>query len=373
VTPERLENPDYVELLRRSGVSLLVVDEAHCVSQWGHDFRPAYLSLRDAAEALGRPPVLALTATATPEVLADVRRQLAIPDATVVATGVHRPNLRFEVHRTVNEDVKRRRLLDVVRESSGVGIVYVATTRTADELWTWLRAEGVAAARYHARMAKADRSGTQERFMADDFAVIVATKAFGLGIDKPDVRFVLHWQFPDSLESYVQEAGRAGRDGKPARAVLLYRLEDRRIQTYFLGGKYPRREESARVWRAVSTLTASRKTTTLARVVEEAGIGERRTKVVVAQLGGAGIVGRGRGLRLLRHFHDFEEMEGFLVEYEQRHADDRDRLETMMRYAETTECRVAVIRRYFGETDAPACGACDNCVDPTAGVVAAGA
>ncbi len=373
VTPERLEQRHSLDLLKRSGVSLLVVDEAHCVSQWGHDFRPAYLSLRDAVRALGRPPVLALTATATPEVIADIRRQLALRDAELVATSVHRPNLRFEVHRTVNEEVKRRRLLEIVRGTRGVGIVYVATTKLADVLSDWLRTEGVRAGRYHAKMRTTDRSASQERFMADGFDVVVATKAFGLGIDKPDVRYVVHYQFPDSLESYVQEAGRAGRDGRPARAVLLYRLEDRRIQSYFLGGKYPRPEESERVWRVVKTLTGGgRRTTTLARIVAEADLGERRTKVVVAQLAGAGILARGRAIRLVRQFGSLEELEAFLTEYERRHADDRERLDTMMRYAESTGCRVATIRRYFGEKEPPVCGRCDNCVDPTAGIVAAG-
>jgi len=372
VTPERLENAEYLDLLKRAGVAALVVDEAHCVSQWGHDFRPAYLGIRDAVRALGRPPVLALTATATPAVLEDVKRQLAIEDALVVNAGIDRPNLQFEVHRAVNDDVKRERLLEILSAERGTGIVYVATTKTADELQRWLLGQGVDAGRYHAKMRTSDRVATQDRFMGDGYRVIVATKAFGLGIDKPNIRFVVHWQFPDSLESYTQEAGRAGRDGEPARATLLYRLEDRRIQTYFLGGKYPRRDESERIWRVIRTLAAeSPRGVTLRDVMGRAELSERRTKVVVAQLAGAGVVDRGRRLRLVRDFATPEELEEFLTAYERRHAGDRDRLDAMMHYAESTACRVKMLRAYFGEPDPRDCGRCDNCRSPLRGVAAA--
>ena len=368
VTPERLENPDYLELLREGGgVSLFVVDEAHCVSQWGHDFRPAYLALRDAVRRLGRPPILALTATATAEVTADILKQLGMEGARVVSTGVERRNLFFEVFRTPSARAKRERVEAILREVEGVGILYTATVRVADELHKELVASGVKAARYHGKMPVREREEAQDEFMRDEHKVMVATNAFGLGIDKPDIRFVIHYNFPDSLETYYQEAGRAGRDGKPARAALLYQLEDRRVQAYFLGGKYPTRHESWRVYELLGEVGAgSGRGVSMARIAEASGLHAKRVRVIAAQLEGAGIVERARG-RLVkrRDFANEAEVDAFLAEYEQRHTSDRERLDAMMRYAQSTRCRARMIAEYFGDGDAleEDCGHCDNCRD----------
>ncbi|HEY0252540.1 MAG TPA: ATP-dependent DNA helicase RecQ [Kofleriaceae bacterium] len=367
VTPERLEDPEYVQLLAERGVSLFVVDEAHCVSQWGHDFRPAYLNLRAAIKELGSPPVLALTATATEEVAADIAKQLGLASPTVVRSPVDRENLRLEVLRTVNRDAKRAQLLQLLQES-GATIVYTATTKIADEVFEFLAANGVSVGRYHGKLGTKDRKDAQTRFMAGELRVIVATKAFGMGIDKHDLRMVIHWHVPDSLESYVQEAGRAGRDGLPSRAILFYRVEDKRIQSFFLGGKYPSRAESRRVYEAVCAAAQPMTTVELATACD---ISLRRAKVIVALLETTGIVQISRGrARAKRMFANASELEAFLDAYNQRHRGDHSRLESVIHYAQSTECRGRMIRAYFGETADPACGHCDNCESGAADVAA---
>jgi ATP-dependent DNA helicase RecQ len=282
----------------------------------------------------------------------------------VVNTGILRDNLVLEVRRTVNRELKLEALLGLLRREEGSGIVYAATVRRVDELWRWLRGQGVEAGRYHGKLRHAEREETQRRFMDGQARVIVATKAFGMGIDKPDIRFVVHWNFPDSLESYYQEAGRAGRDGRPARATLLFRLEDRRIQGYFLGGKYPRRDESQRLYDTLRAqgAQAAGKPVSLAKLGAAADLPAKRVKVLVAQLEGAGVLARAaRGVRLVRAFDDPAELDAYLGAYETRHRGDHERLQRMMGYAQALRCRWRLLGDYFGEPLWGDCGHCDVC------------
>jgi ATP-dependent DNA helicase RecQ len=231
-TPEQLANPAFVKKLKANRIDLFVVDEAHCITQWGQDFRPAYAGLGKALRALGNPTLLALTATATPEVIEDIARQLGRPRMRVINAGVYRPNLYFEVQQVTNEAEKKQALLEIVR-AGGAGIVYCATVKEAKAVHAWLAAQRVKAELYHGRLGGRERTERQEAFMSGKARTMVATNAFGMGIDRQDIRYIVHYQLPGSLEAYYQEAGRAGRDGKDARCTLLYDHADRRVQLYF--------------------------------------------------------------------------------------------------------------------------------------------
>jgi ATP-dependent DNA helicase RecQ len=221
--PERLRQRPFLHALHRAGISLLVVDEGHCVSLWGHDFRPDYLFIAKAWRELGQPPILAMTATATPRVRDDI--QTALGRTRLVAIDVHRPNLYLEARRFANEQEKRRALLALCRGIEGSGIVYANSRLKCEELAGALRGTGVSAIHYHAGLE--DRAVAQDRFMGGQARVVVATIAFGMGVDKADVRFIIHYNPPKSLESYYQEAGRAGRDGLPAHCILFYTPGDK--------------------------------------------------------------------------------------------------------------------------------------------------
>ena len=252
-TPERIANPEFRELFRGQTIDMVVVDEAHCVSMWGHDFRPDYLTLGQAIDELGRPPVLALTATATPSVQDDIKARLGIPNAMTICTGYHRPNLRLAVADcSLGERAKRRQLRDLLLDRTDCGLIYTATTTAADEVAEYLNDEGIKTGVYHGKLPAKARNRAQEAFMDGRTPVMVCTNAFGMGIDKPDIRYVIHYHLPQSPEAFYQEFGRAGRDGDPSAAVLLYDPADTKLLNYFAAAKGPDDTDIVNVYHAAS-------------------------------------------------------------------------------------------------------------------------
>jgi ATP-dependent DNA helicase RecQ len=252
LAPERFDAGAAAERLRAANVSLLAVDEAHCISEWGHDFRPSYLRMREVRERLGAPPTVALTATATPEVRRDIVAQLALRDAVTIVTGFDRRNLTYAVVPAGTEQEKDEALVGALRARDGLAVVYASTRKAVERISGVLERARIPAAGYHAGLDDAHRHEVQDAFMSEQVRAIVATNAFGMGIDKPNVRLVVHHAMPGTLEAYYQEAGRAGRDGQPSECVLLHAFPDRFTHEFFIKSAHPEREVVAQVYRILS-------------------------------------------------------------------------------------------------------------------------
>jgi ATP-dependent DNA helicase RecQ len=366
-TPERLSDPVFLDALRHNKIDLFVIDEAHCISQWGHDFRPAFLEIANAVEALGNPPVLALTATATGAVTEDIGRQLK-RKLEVINTGIYRPNLHYRVVHATNDREKLDHTLRLAQSFEGSGIIYAATVKNATLVYEALREAGIGVGLYHGRLPAKQRTATQDDFMADRCRIMVATNAFGLGIDKSDIRFVLHYQVPGTLEAYYQESGRAGRDAEAAECTLIYDTRDKRVQQFFLGGRYPTSEDVMQTFEALVAADAHNESVPHARVAEGTpGVARNKLKVALKLIKDAGYIRQDRNLRYRLVEKDARATDlGRLADaYGRKSEADREKLERMIFYAQTAFCRWKVLLEYFeGAEDFDRCGECDNCLHP---------
>ncbi|MBT2554596.1 ATP-dependent DNA helicase RecQ [Arthrobacter sp. ISL-5] len=363
LAPEQLAKAETAERLAALNVSLFVVDEAHCVSSWGHDFRPDYLRLGEVRQNLGNPPVAALTATASPPVRDEIQRRLKMKDPLVLVHGFDRPNIRLEVVRHLQDSDKRRAVLDQVANLKGPGLLYAATRKDTETYAAELAGRGLRAEAYHAGRKQGERDRVHEQFLDDELDVVVATTAFGMGIDKPNVRFVIHADIPESLDSYYQEIGRSGRDGEPAAAVLHYRPEDLGLRKFF--GTHAPDEES--LLAVLQVLRAADAPLTQRALAEQTGLSARRLTGLLNQLQETRAVKAGkRGIRLDAGAKLPKVVEHAVELAEARQRVDRSRIEMARGYAETDGCRRQFLLGYFGEDLPEPCGNCDTCADGSA-------
>ena len=370
LSPEQLAKPEVIARLEAAQPSLFVVDEAHCISAWGHDFRPDYLRVGEVIDRLGHPVTLALTATAAPPVREEIVTRLNMRQPLQLVSGFDRPNLRLEVVAARSVESKFDSVVLRAAGEAKPGIVYAATRKDAEAYAAALTEIGLRACCYHAGMRAGDRNEVHSLFLDDRVDVVVATTAFGMGIDKPNVRFVLHADVPESLDSYYQEIGRAGRDGDPAAAVLFYRQEDLGLRRFFTsGGADPVVLQrvaklldlhdgpvSIQELRTAAHLSATRLTHTV-NLLEEVGAAAVADGLVTRPQGAAPPV---------------EAADAALAVAESRQRVENSRVEMVRGYAETTGCRRHYLLSYFGEVLDSVCGNCDRCAEGVSEVTIGG-
>ncbi len=363
ITPEQLSDPERLSEVRALRPGLVAVDEAHCISAWGHDFRPDFLQLGQLIKGIGRPPVLALTATASPPVRDDIIERLGLKNPEIHVSGLDRKNLFLEVAYCPDENYRWRRLTNLLDETNRPGIIYVATRKSAEELAAKLTDAGYPAEYYHGGMSKGEREQRHEDFSADKIDIMVATSAFGMGIDKPNIRWVAHVALPDSPDSYFQEIGRMGRDGEPGRALLLWRAEDEGIQRFFAGGS----PDPVELKELAAALRAG--PTTKTALKEKTGLGPRKLGQFLALLEQAGAAKAGDGSKwtVPRYAPRPDRAATLAAElFERQQTVQKSRTDMMRAFAETNACRTQTLLAYFGEEVTKVCGHCDNCAEGVA-------
>jgi ATP-dependent DNA helicase RecQ len=357
--PEQLAKDDVLARLAGHRPALIVVDEAHCVSVWGHEFRPDYLRVTDAIARLGRPPVTALTATASEVVRREIIGLLGLRDPLVVAGGFDRPNIALEVRHHTDDERKRAAVLDLVSEMDKPGLLYCATRADTEFYADALSRRGMSAVAYHAGLRTTQREEIHRRFLDDEVDVVAATSAFGMGIDKPNVRFVVHASVPESVDAYYQQIGRAGRDGDPAVAVLHYRAEDLSLGSFY-ATRHADEELLGDVYAALG-----REPKRLKQLRTDLDIRGRRLTAVVNLLEQAGAVMSRRKGFVSTGMSPDEAVRKAVEVAEIGERVDHTRVQMMRSYAETTQCRRQFLLAYFGDHLPEPCGNCDRCREGT--------
>lgn len=362
LAPEQIQKPDILARILASKPSLFVVDEAHCISEWGHDFRPDYLKLSSAIEALGHPAVLAMTATASPIIRDEISARLGMRDPLVIVRGFDRPNIWLGTRQFSTEDEKTAAVIAAVAEEQKPGIVYVATRKHAEQLAAAFTERGMKVSFYHGGMRAKEREQIQNDFMTDEDAVMVATNAFGMGIDKPNVRFVFHYDISDSVDSYYQEIGRAGRDGEPARALLFYRPEDLNLQKFFKGGG---KVEEYEVKMVAKRIAEEEEPVDPEQLKEHLLLSERKIAKVINRLeevGAVEVLPDGGVTVAADAPPDLDEAAKEATKAQDKRREwEQIRLERIRDYAELAACRRSYLLDYFGDESPGRCENCDNC------------
>jgi len=361
--PEQLVRPPVAAALDRAPVGLVVVDEAHCVSEWGHDFRPDYVQVAGTVERLGRPRVLALTATASPQVRGEIVERLGMVDARVLVHDADRPNIWLGAHHASTPRERDDRVVAVVTELAadpgGAGLVYARTRAHVTELTEALTRAGLPARGYHAGLPARERAAVERAFLTGRQDLVVATSAFGMGVDRADVRFVVHAGPPTSLDAYYQEVGRAGRDGAPARAVLVSRPDDIGLNQYLRSGGVPRQATLAAVLDAVAAAPDGAQDQRA--VAQRAGLAARTVSRALGVLLDVGAVQRDGGALVATGMTARVAARTAAARQEERRTVERSRVEVVRAYADTTDCRRRLLLELLGEKHPRPCGTCDNC------------
>jgi len=370
LAPERFRSRMFLDSLREINVALFAVDEAHCLSQWGHDFRPDYMRLGAAVKAAGSPTVAAFTATATPEVRDDIRKQLQLKSPLEIVSGFQRENLSLNIPQVGSVATKLDRIVDIVAKWN-TGIIYCATRKSVEKVALELKSRSVSIVSYHGGMTDVQRSSAQEKFVSGKVDVAVATNAFGMGIDRSDVRFVVHYEIPGSIEAYYQEAGRAGRDGDPSHCELLFNYADTRTQEFFLDGANPGAGMIRNIYAKLHHYKDEKQEVHLTNEELADHVGAKNSMAIssaVAHLSRAGYIekfdipgSRRRGTRLLRPDVSWTKLELNERALEEKDRRDRAKLKSMVELCYGKGCRQEAILNYFGDPTAHACGSCDEC------------